>query len=150
MTTTTGSCRPAGGPLDLYRGDFLPEEPYLGGAELKRVALKDQYLAVLMEMVRLFERKGDLEQAARHCGFLIHADPLGEQAHQYLMRLLQRQGRRSAALKVYRNLAEALSSELDIVPDPATTQDIRENNDGQCLHRMLGVETASPLPPPMF
>jgi DNA-binding SARP family transcriptional activator len=113
------ACRRA---VDLYRGDFLPEEPYLGGAELKRVALKDQYLAVLMEMVRLFERNGDLEQAARHCGFLIHADPLGEQAHQYLMRLLQRQGRRSAALKVYRNLAEALSSELDIVPDPATTR----------------------------
>jgi DNA-binding SARP family transcriptional activator len=38
------------------------------------------------------------------------------------MRLLQRQGRRSAALKVYRDLAETLSSELDIVPDPATTR----------------------------
>jgi DNA-binding SARP family transcriptional activator len=113
------ACRRA---VDLYRGDFLPEEPYLGWAELKRATLKDQYLAVLMEMVRLFERKGDLEQATRHCGSAIHADPLGEQAHQHLMRLLQRQGRRSAALKVYRDLAETLSSELDIVPDPATTR----------------------------
>ena len=113
------ACRRA---LDLYRGDFLPEEPYLGWAELKRVALKDQYIAVLMEMVRLFERKGDLEEATRHCGSVIHADPLGEQAHQHLMRLLHRQGRRSAALKVYRDLAETLSSELDIVPDPATTR----------------------------
>jgi LuxR family maltose regulon positive regulatory protein len=113
------ACRRA---ADIYRGDFLPEEPYLSWAEMKRAALKDQYLAVLMELARLFERKGDLEQATRHCGAVIQADPLAEQAHQQIMRLLQRQGRRSAALKVYRDLAETLATELDTVPDIATTQ----------------------------
>jgi LuxR family maltose regulon positive regulatory protein len=117
------ACRRA---ADIYRGDFLPEEPYLGWAEMKRAALKDQYLAVLMEMARLFERKGDLEQATRHCTAVIQADPLAEQAHQRLMRLLQRQGRRSAALKVYRDLAETLATELDTAPDPATTKYTRK------------------------
>ena len=105
---------------EIYRGDFIPEEPYLSWAEIKRAALKEQYLAVLMEMVGLLERKGDLDQAARQCGVVIQVDPLAEQAHQQLMRLLQRQGRRSAALKVYRDLVGTLAAELDTTPDPAT------------------------------
>ncbi|WP_319406396.1 BTAD domain-containing putative transcriptional regulator [uncultured Desulfosarcina sp.] len=106
----------------IYRGDFLPEEPYLSWAEMKRAALKDRYLAVLMEMVVLLERKGDLDEAARHCGIVIQADPLAEQAYQRLMRLLYRQGRRSAALKIYRDLVDVLAVELDTDPDPATTK----------------------------
>ncbi len=113
------ACRRA---INIYRGDFLPEERYLSWAEMKRAALKDQYSAVLMEMAGLFERKGDLDEAIRHCGRLIQADPLAEQAHQQLMGLLKRQGRRSAALKVYRTLEKNLAAELDTVPDPATTQ----------------------------
>jgi LuxR family maltose regulon positive regulatory protein len=117
------ACRRA---ADIYRGDFLPEERYLSWAEMKRAALKDQYLTVLMEMVERCERKGDLEEAVRHCGRLIQADPLAEQAHQQLMRLLQGQGRRSAAIKVYRDLKRNLAAELDTVPDPATTQLYRQ------------------------
>ncbi len=117
------ACRRA---ADIYRGDFLPEELYLSWAEMKRAALKDQYIAVLMEMVGLLERKGDLDEAARHCGIVIQADPLAEQACQRLMRLLHRQGRRSAALKIYRDLEKALAVELDTVPDPASTQIFHE------------------------
>ncbi|MCB2147151.1 MAG: hypothetical protein KQI81_11805 [Deltaproteobacteria bacterium] len=117
------ACRRA---ADIYRGDFLPEELYLSWAEMKRAALKDQYLAVLMEMVSLLERKGDLDEAARHCGIVIQADPLAEQACQRLMRLLHRQGRRSAALKIYRDLEKTLAAELDTVPDPATTRIFHE------------------------
>ena len=107
--------------VEIYRGDFLPEELYLSWAEMKRAALKDRYLAVLMEMAGLLERKGDLNEAARYCGIVIQTDPLAEQAHQQLMRLLQRQGRRSAALKVYRDLVKIVAAELDTTPDPATT-----------------------------
>jgi LuxR family transcriptional regulator, maltose regulon positive regulatory protein len=113
------ACRRA---VDLYRGDFLPEEPYLSWAEMKRDALKDQYLTLLMEMAAILERQGNLEQAVRRCRAAIQADPLSEHAHQQLMRLLQRQGRHSAALKVYRDLADILAVELDTTPDPATTR----------------------------
>ncbi|MFO7715648.1 BTAD domain-containing putative transcriptional regulator, partial [Desulfosarcina sp.] len=111
------ACRRA---IDIYRGEFLPEELYLGWAEMKRAALKDQYLAVLVEMVEILERSGDLAQAVRYCEAVIQADPLAEQAAQRLMRLLLRQGRSSAALQVYRNLTQALASELDTGPDSST------------------------------
>lgn len=108
--------------IEIYRGDFLPEEPYLSWAEMKRAALKDQYIAVLMETVEILERTGDRSQAARHCAAVIEADPLAEQAHQQLMRLFMHQGQRSAAIKVYRDLVQILASELDTVPDPETTR----------------------------
>ena len=113
------ACRRA---VEIYRGDFLPEERYLNWAEMKRAALKERYLAVLMETVGLLERKGDLDEAIRHCSIVIRADALSEQAHQQLMRLFQRQGRRSAALKVYRDLVKTLAVELDTAPDPTTTR----------------------------
>jgi LuxR family maltose regulon positive regulatory protein len=113
------ACRHA---IDLYRGDFLPEEPYLSWAEMKRAALKDQYIALLMETVEILERLGDSTRAARHCTALIQADPLAEQAHQKLMRLFMHQGQRNAAIKVYRDLELKLASELDTIPDTATTR----------------------------
>ena len=113
------ACRKA---FDIYGGDFLPEEPYVSWAEMKRSALRAQYVGVLMEMVGLFERSNDLVQAAHYCHKAIQVDPLAEQVHQQLMRLLQRQGQRSAALKIYRDLENHLAAELDTVPDPATTQ----------------------------
>ncbi len=113
------TCRRA---VDIYRGDFLPEDPYLSWAEMKRSALRGQYFAVQMEMAGIFERNGDLEQAILHFDTVIQGDPLAEQACQQLMRLHQRQGRRSAAIKVYRALAKALAAELDTIPDPATNR----------------------------
>lgn len=112
------ACRRA---VEIYRGDFLPEELYLSWAEMKRAALKARYLAVLMDMAGLLERKGDLDEASQYCSIVIQTDPLAEQAHQQLMRIFQRQGRRSAALKAYRDLVKILAVELDTAPDPATT-----------------------------
>jgi ATP/maltotriose-dependent transcriptional regulator MalT len=113
------ACRLA---VDIYTGDFLPEEPYLSGAETKRAALKARYLGVLLDLAGLCERSGKLEAAQRHYTAVIQGDPLQELAHQRLMTLLYRQGRRSAAVKIYRDLTETLSRELDTAPDPATTR----------------------------
>lgn len=113
------ACRDA---IDIYRGEFLPEEPYLSGVETKRAALKDQFIAVLMEAAGILEQGGKVIQATRYCQTVIQADPLTEEAYQQLMRLHVRQGQRSAALKAYHALAKVLATELDTVPDPATTR----------------------------
>ena len=107
---------------EIYGGDFLPEEPYLSWVETKRTALKAQYFAVLLEMTELFIRRNDLAEATRYCRCAVQVDPLAEQAFQQLMRLLHRQGRNSAALKVYRDLTKNLAGELDTGPDPQTSQ----------------------------
>jgi DNA-binding SARP family transcriptional activator len=108
--------------IDIYGGDFLPEEPYLSWAEMKRSVLRDQYLGVLMEMATLFERKNDPGSAIDCCRTAIRTDPLAEHVHQRLMALLRRQGRQNAAIKVYLDLKGRLAVELDTMPDPATTR----------------------------
>jgi LuxR family maltose regulon positive regulatory protein len=113
------ACRDA---IDIYGGEFLPEEPYLGWAEMKRAALKDQFIAVLMEAAGILEHGGKMTQATQYCETVIQVDPLAEQAYQQLMRLHLHQGQRSAALKVYRDLVKVLAAELDTAPDPATTR----------------------------
>ena len=113
------ACREA---IDVYRGAFLPEEPYLAWAEMKRAALKDQFIAMLMEAAEILEHNGNVGQAARYCEALIQVDPLAERAYQQLMHLHMQQGQRSAALKVYRELTNILSTELDTAPDPTTTR----------------------------
>lgn len=108
--------------IEIYGGDFLPEEPYLSWTEMKRSALRDQYLGVLMEMALLYERRNDAEQAVNCLRRAVQTDPLAEHIHQRLMELLRRQGRQNAAIKVYRELKAKLAAELDTTPDPATTR----------------------------
>jgi LuxR family maltose regulon positive regulatory protein len=62
------ACRRA---VDIYKGDFLHEEPYLSWAETKRAALRDRYLAVLMDLAGLCESNGMIEEAARHYSAVI-------------------------------------------------------------------------------
>jgi LuxR family transcriptional regulator, maltose regulon positive regulatory protein len=113
------ACRAA---IDLYQGDFLPEEPYLGWTETKRALLKDHFLSVLMEAAGILEQGGETIHAIGYCETVIQTDPLAEQAYQQLMRLNMRQGQRSAALKVYRALVNVLAAELDTVPDRETNR----------------------------
>ncbi len=117
------ACRQA---ADLYSGDFLPEEPYLSWVEIKRTALRERYLRVLMKMAVLWEQKYELDEAIRCCYRAIRTDPLAEHFHQRLMVLLLRQGRQSEAIKAYRTLRKRLMEELDIEPDLATKRIYRE------------------------
>ena len=113
------ACRQA---VATYGGDFLPEEPYLSRADMKRSALREQFVGVLMDMAVLFQCKNDVEQAIHYSHQAIQADPLAEQAYLQLMRLLRQGGRHSAAIRVYRDLQQRLAAELDTVPDPETTR----------------------------
>ena len=117
------ACREA---IEIYQGEFLPEEPYLNWAETKRAVLKDQFITVLMEAAGILEQDGEITQASGYCETVIQADPLVERAYQQLMRLHVQRGQRSAALKVYRALEKVLTAELDTAPDPATTRFYQE------------------------
>lgn len=112
------ACRRA---IELYRGEFLPEEPYLSWADMKRAVLRDHYVRINLDTAALLERSGDLDAADERYAAAIQADPLAEQAYQRRMRLLQRQDRRNAAIKLYQTLTRILAAELDTVPDAATT-----------------------------
>ena len=107
--------------MELYKDDFMPEEPYAPWAEMKRWALKDEYIAVLMQMTDIYQQMKRLEDAVECYRAILNADPCREQASRRLMSLYADLGRRHDASKVYEHLCAHLKNDLDMPPDPATT-----------------------------
>lgn len=112
-------CRKA---LALYQGDFLPEEPYLPWAEMKRTTLREEFIQL---MYRLGERLSDEDEfsTARRCyRRIIRTDPTQEKAQRRLMRLLAQAGRAQEALRQYREFRTFLETEIGAAPETATVQ----------------------------
>ena len=107
--------------LVLYQGEFLPDEPYAPWAEMKRLALKDEYISTLTIMGRIYRSQEQWEAAARCCRLALSADPCLEQAGAMLMQVLIRAGRRNDAVKVYEQLCATLDKELGLAPDSDLT-----------------------------
>ena len=105
----------------IYGGDFLPEEPYLPWAEMKRTLLRDYYLELLLKTVDLYSARNRIDPAVDCCKQMLQTDPTSDPACQRLMELYQRQGRRAAALRVYEAFKSHLISDIGVEPDPETT-----------------------------
>jgi ATP/maltotriose-dependent transcriptional regulator MalT/DNA-binding SARP family transcriptional activator len=102
---------------EWYQGDFLPEEPYIVWAEMKRVALRNEYIRLMRRMVDACTGLGYLEKAAACMEAVLAQDPGHEQSLQLLMELYSRLGRRSEAVRAYEAFRQYLSVELGIEPD---------------------------------
>jgi DNA-binding SARP family transcriptional activator len=114
----------------LYQGDFLPEEPYLAWAELKRSTLREEFLQL---MYRLGESLGDRQEfpAARQCyRRIVRIDPAQEKAQRRLMQMLAEAGRSREALGRYREFRDYLATEIGAAPDAATKDLYRSIRDG--------------------
>jgi DNA-binding SARP family transcriptional activator len=113
----------------LYRGDFLPEEPYLPWVEMKRTVLQDHYVEIMVKSVDLYGRKNRLSQAVDCCKQILRVDPSSDTACQRLMELYHRLGKRTAALKTYEAFKSHLVSDIGVEPDPQTTAMYRKLQD---------------------
>lgn len=120
---------------DLYRGDFLPEEPYLPWVEIKRTVLQDHYVEIMLKSADLFLLKNRLAQAADCCKQILRVDPSSDTACQRLMELYHRQGKRTAALKVYEAFKSHVVSDIGVEPDPQTTALYRKIQDRPAADR---------------
>jgi len=106
--------------LDLYGGELLPEDPYEEWAETRREALRQLYLALLIEVAGLNQERGDYDLAAETLRRAVAEEPTNESAHARLMRMYALSGRRRDALAQYEGLREALSGTLGTEPGTAT------------------------------
>ncbi len=106
--------------IDLYKGDFIPEDLYAAWAESKRQELREKYVVTLMKVGGVYEKRGSLNKACAYYRRAIHADPVLEAAYQRLMVIYSHQGKRNEAMKVYQQCEKALQEELDAEPDKLT------------------------------
>lgn len=104
----------------MYTGDFLEDEAYSDWCGAEREYLRETLLSTLWEAAELHLDRGDAEGAlSRHRQALL-VDPVREDVHRELMRVLWREGRRGDALRQYRLCCEALDRELGAAPSAET------------------------------
>ncbi|WP_420632396.1 ATP-binding protein [Candidatus Leptofilum sp.] len=132
--------------LTLYAG------PFLDGVFVRESRGLEEWTAVLREQLsyQAIEAHLQIVQTSLHqreyatgirfARALIGLDPLREQAHRLLMRLLARDGQHNAALAQYESCRTILEEELGVEPATETTQ---------LQQRIQAAKQATPSPLPM-
>ncbi len=101
--------------VDLYRGRLLagmyeewilPEETRLAGL----------FFDAVSALITHLEEAGRAPEALRYARLAVSVDPLREEAHEHLMRLLEAAGQPGAALRQYREMERLLEAELGGAP----------------------------------
>jgi len=106
--------------LALYRGDFLPEEPYVDWALRERERLRERYLNVLMAWLEDRICAEAWEEGVELARRILEYESWLEEVWRALMTCLAHLGRRSEALRAYQDCVRALRTELDTDPTPET------------------------------
>jgi DNA-binding SARP family transcriptional activator len=107
---------------ELYRGDFLADDPYEEWPVLTREHLRLTYLDLLDRLSRLYFGQASYAACVAVCRRIIQRDNCREDAHVRLIRCYSRQGLTHLALRQYLACAAVLRAELDIEPAPATVR----------------------------
>jgi predicted ATPase/DNA-binding SARP family transcriptional activator/Flp pilus assembly protein TadD len=127
--------------LAMYGGDLLPEDLYEDRAAGRRTTLRASYLTLLRRLAQLYEQRVELGQAIAVWHRLLAAEPLDEDGHAALIRLLAQVGQPHQASAQYDALVALLARDLGAEPQPATRELIAAIRDGRFP------QTAQPLAP---
>jgi DNA-binding SARP family transcriptional activator len=111
----------------------------------ERAWLAERHFQALGQLVALLEQAGDLHRALDYARQGVSADPLREEAHRELMRLLVAMGQPAAALRQYRELERLLQQELGTRPESAT-RSLARNLERRAVSRP---PPDSPVSPPL-
>jgi class 3 adenylate cyclase len=99
----------------LYGGPLLPnsyEEWALG----ERERLSNLFFEAVGRLIRLLEETGDTPAALEHARHAARVDPLREEGHEHLIRLLAAMGQPAAALRQFKEIERLLDEELGEEP----------------------------------
>lgn len=106
--------------IDLYTGELLPEDRYEEWAQNSREELRQVYLALLIELARVYEERREYEKGIEALQRAVAEEPALEKAHRVLIRLYALLDREGEALAQYEQLQGILSRELGAEPSTAT------------------------------
>ena len=108
-----------------YRGELLPgclDEWVV----LERQRLAEAYFEAAGRLTTCLEASGNLERAIGSARLAVSVDPLREEAHHELIRLLGEAGRPEAARQQFAELERRLAEEWGVTPAPASLELLRQ------------------------
>jgi DNA-binding SARP family transcriptional activator len=117
--------------LNLYGGDFLPEDLYEDWATRRRDRLRRLYCSLLESAAELALAHTKGQRASEYLLTLLEYNPADEQTHRQLMQTYARMGRRRDAVNQYQRLRDVLREELRTNPLPETTELFRSIQAGR-------------------
>jgi DNA-binding SARP family transcriptional activator len=103
--------------LQLYRGDFLADEPYAEWAYVERERLRDLAGRLLSTLSELALAQGDRDQALDHARRLADMYPFDTAVQRRVIALYLRQGRSSDAVRRYNELRVRMRREFGVGPE---------------------------------
>ncbi len=106
--------------MELYKGEFLPEELYAPWVDKKREELREKYIKLLNKMANLHERQGAVKKSIDCYKRAIQTDPILEESYQRLMSFYSGKGMHNDALRIYEECKKALKKGLKSKPDLTT------------------------------
>lgn len=122
--------------LELYKGEFLPEDLYEEWTQQRRHILRRQYVEALKQTAALYTQQTAHQKAIATLNTLLHIEPADESAQRDLMRLYFLVGERHEAIRLYQQSSRILREELDVEPSYETT----------ALYQAI-IQEVTPLPP---
>ncbi len=126
--------------VELYADGLLPDDRYEEWTLAPRHELEAEFVTLLEEQAELLEARGEIEAALRAADRLVDVEPLREQGHVLLIRLLALAGRRGEALHRYEQLRELLESRLGVEPSGEAQRLYEEVRAGQTSEPELSAE----------
>jgi class 3 adenylate cyclase len=128
--------------VERYGGPLLPGH-YDEWVLREREWLVERYFAALGELLAHLERASEFPRALEYARRGVSADPLREEGHRDLMRLLAAAGQPGAALRQYQEVERLLREELEATPAGATRALARE------IERLALLRQAPAVGPPL-
>jgi len=101
---------------EMYRGDYLEDEPYSDWCVRRRRQLREKLFDVLLASARLLRSDGDYDATISCYRRMLELDPCLEEVHRDLMDVLCRCGRRTQALRQYEACRQVLKEEFGVAP----------------------------------
>lgn len=113
--------------LALYEGELLEglharSDVFEAWLTEERARLRNHACDLMHRLGDHYLETGAAEYAIKVYRRLLALDPFREKSHRALMEAYAKAGRRTTALEHYRACAEMLKRELNVAPDPETTQ----------------------------
>ncbi|HET8846897.1 MAG TPA: AAA family ATPase, partial [Ktedonobacteraceae bacterium] len=116
--------------LNLYGGDYLPDDLYTDWTQRRRDRLRRIYSWLLEQATQRAIASAQGQRASEYLYALVEQNILDEALHRELMLIYARIGRRGEALNRYQMLCKMLQEELQTTPASETVELYRAILDG--------------------
>jgi DNA-binding SARP family transcriptional activator len=117
-TATAAQCYAAAD--QLYGGDLLADDPYLGWVAADRESLRLEVLYAQRRLAELYSAEGDYSAAVLVARRALGIDPYDEVVHRQLMLAFRNVGQLHLALAQYQRCADLLWQAFRVRPSPQT------------------------------